>query len=108
MNGGAPVRTTILNTSCPGSQFYDHYEQDQTDEAIATHGLFRWYGPEGQAPAREVATLEKEFAVLLFSMCMRWRRGRWRFTRPWQGWASARVMKSFSPPGHGTPVTTLS
>ncbi len=65
MNGGAPVRTTILNTSCPGSQFYDHYEQDQTDEAIATHGLFRWYGPEGRPQPVKVATLEKEFAELL-------------------------------------------
>ncbi len=65
LNGGTPVRTTILNTSCPGSQFYDHREQDLTDEAISTHGLFRWYAPEGQPQPTKVATFEKEFARLL-------------------------------------------
>ena len=59
------MRTTILNTSCPGSQFYDHHEQDLTDEAISTHGLFRWYGPEGRPQPTKVATFEKEFAQLL-------------------------------------------
>lgn len=65
LNGGTPVRSTILNTSCPGSQFYDHHEQDLTDEAISTHGLFRWYGPAGQPQPTKVATFEKEFAQLL-------------------------------------------
>ncbi len=65
LNGGAPVRSTILNTSCPGSQFYDHHEQDLADEAISTHGLFRWYGPEGRPQPTKVATFEKEFAKLL-------------------------------------------
>ena len=65
LNGGAPVRATMLTTSCPGSQFYDHHEQDLTDEAIATHGLFRWYGPEGKPQPAKVASFEKEFARLL-------------------------------------------
>ncbi|MGA2032053.1 MAG: DegT/DnrJ/EryC1/StrS family aminotransferase [Thermoguttaceae bacterium] len=65
LNGAAPVRTTILSTSCPGSQFYDHHERDLADEAISTHGLFRWYGPEGQPQPAKVATFEKEFAKLL-------------------------------------------
>ena len=65
LKGGTPVRTSILNTSCPGSQFYDNHEQDLTDEAISTHGLFRWYGPEGQPQPNKVATFEKEFSKLL-------------------------------------------
>ncbi len=65
LNGGTPVRTTVLNTSCPGSQFYDHREQNLTDEAIATHSLFRWYGPEGQPQPAKVATFEKEFAKVM-------------------------------------------
>jgi 8-amino-3,8-dideoxy-alpha-D-manno-octulosonate transaminase len=65
LNGAAPVRTTILSTSCPGSQFYDHHEQDLADEAIATHGLFRWYGPEGKPQPAKVAAFEKEFARFL-------------------------------------------
>ncbi len=65
LNGGTPVRTTILNTSCPGSQFYDHHEQNLADEAISTHGLFRWYGPEGRPQPTKVATFENEFAKLL-------------------------------------------
>ena len=55
----------MLNTSCPGSQFYDHHEQDLTDEAIATHGLFRWYAPEGKPQPAKVASFEQEFARLL-------------------------------------------
>ena len=27
INGGKPVRTTSLDTSCPGSQFYDDKEE---------------------------------------------------------------------------------
>jgi len=65
LKGGAPVRTTILSTSCPGSQFYDQHEQDLADAAISTHGLFRWYGPEGRPQPTKVATFEKEFAQVL-------------------------------------------
>ena len=65
LNGGTPVRSTILNTSCPGSQFYDQHEQVLADEAISTHGLFRWYAPEGQPQPKKVAAFEKEFAKFL-------------------------------------------
>jgi 8-amino-3,8-dideoxy-alpha-D-manno-octulosonate transaminase len=65
LKGETPVRATILNTSCPGAQFYDHHEQDLADEAISTHGLFRWYGPEGRPQPTKVAAFEKEFARLL-------------------------------------------
>ncbi len=65
VNGAARFRPTVLNTSCPGSQFYDHCEQDLADEAIATHGLFRWYGPAGRPQPTKVAAFEQEFAKLL-------------------------------------------
>ena len=65
LNGARRCAPRCLNTSCPGSQFYDHCEQDLTDEAIATHGLFRWYGPEGRPQPNKAATFEKEFAKLL-------------------------------------------
>ena len=47
------------------AQFYDQREQVLADEAISTHGLFRWYAPEGQPQPKKVAAFEKEFAKFL-------------------------------------------
>jgi 8-amino-3,8-dideoxy-alpha-D-manno-octulosonate transaminase len=62
INGGKPVRTTPLTTECPGAQFYDDKEQAEVTQAVESHSLFRWYGP--QTP-RKVAAFEKEFAKVM-------------------------------------------
>jgi hypothetical protein len=54
LNGGTPVRSTILTTSCPGSQFYDHHQQELTEEAISTHGLFGIFQLHKMITAAEV------------------------------------------------------
>ncbi len=65
INGGRPVRATALDTSCPGSQFYDDKEETAAEQAVETHSLFRWYGAPGRGNPQNVAAFEKEFAKVL-------------------------------------------
>jgi 8-amino-3,8-dideoxy-alpha-D-manno-octulosonate transaminase len=62
LDGGKPVRATSLTTECPGAQFYDDKEQIEATQAVESHSLFRWYGP--QTP-RKVANFEKDFAKVI-------------------------------------------
>ena len=64
VKGGKPVRSTVLNTQCPGTQFYDNQEQGEVSEAVASRSLFRWYGP---AKPEKVTKFEQEFAKFLDS-----------------------------------------
>jgi 8-amino-3,8-dideoxy-alpha-D-manno-octulosonate transaminase len=60
IEGGTPVRATRLTGSGnPGTQFYDDQEQTEVRQAVETHSLFRWYGP--QTP-QKVAKFEQELA----------------------------------------------
>jgi len=60
--GGTPVRATALTTQCPGTQFYDSQEQGEVSEAVASHSLFRWYGPN---TPQKVTKFEREFGAFM-------------------------------------------
>jgi len=64
VKGGKPTRSTVLKSECPGAQFYDSQEIGEASEAVASHSLFRWYGP---AKPEKVTKFEQEFAKFLSS-----------------------------------------
>ncbi len=65
INGGKPVRTTPLDTACPGAQFYDEKEATGAEHAVETRSLFRWYGSPGGGAPRNVSEFEREFAKVM-------------------------------------------
>ena len=61
-DGGTPVRSTPLQASYWGPQFYGPEERDLLLNVLQTQRPFRWYGP-GPEPPDKVAAFESEFAA---------------------------------------------
>jgi dTDP-4-amino-4,6-dideoxygalactose transaminase len=55
----SPVRSTPLQATYWGSEYYDAQEQQQLDDVLKARSPFRWYGPQ---PPLKVLTFEKQFA----------------------------------------------
>jgi len=64
MNGGPPVRATMLEAKLPGPQYYDEDERRELLEVLDNRSPFRWWGsdPKGKPPDKCI-NFEKEFAA---------------------------------------------
>jgi len=58
LNGGTPVRATMLHAKNPGPQYYDEEEQRELLDVLASRLPFRWDRADGKA-----INFEKEFAA---------------------------------------------
>lgn len=61
VNGGKPVRQTMLRTGYYGTQYYDEKERQELIEVLETGRPFRWYGTGGEPP-KKALTFEKELS----------------------------------------------
>jgi 8-amino-3,8-dideoxy-alpha-D-manno-octulosonate transaminase len=64
LDGGPPVRSTMLEAKLSGPQYYDDEEQRELLEVLKNRSPFRWWGidPQGKPPDK-CMNFEKEFAA---------------------------------------------
>ncbi len=64
MNGGAPVRSTMLEAKLSGPQYYGEEEKQEVLDVINNRSPFRWWGidAKGKAPDKCI-NFEKEFSA---------------------------------------------
>lgn len=61
INGGKPVRSTLLRAGYFGTQYYDEAERRALEDVLNSGSPFRWYGPGPNRP-NKVLNFEREFA----------------------------------------------
>ncbi len=64
LEGGKPVRATMLEARLPGPQYYDNDERGELLDVLNNRSPFRWWGidPKGKPPDKCI-NFEKEFAA---------------------------------------------
>jgi len=64
LDGGTPVRATMLVEKLPGPQYYDDEERRELLEVLDNRSPFRWWGsnPKGKPPDKCI-NFEREFAA---------------------------------------------
>jgi len=64
LDGGTPVRATMLVEKLPGPQYYDDDERRELLDVLNNRSPFRWWGsdPKGRPPDKCI-TFEREFAA---------------------------------------------
>jgi len=64
LDGGTPVRATMLVEKLPGPQYYDDDERRELLDVLNNRSPFRWWGsdPKGKPPDKCI-TFEREFAA---------------------------------------------
>ncbi|MBI1940482.1 MAG: DegT/DnrJ/EryC1/StrS family aminotransferase [Acidobacteria bacterium] len=64
LDGGPPVRATMLEAKLSGPQYYDEEEQRELLDVLKNRSPFRWWGydPKGKPPDK-CMNFEKEFAA---------------------------------------------
>jgi 8-amino-3,8-dideoxy-alpha-D-manno-octulosonate transaminase len=64
LDGGPPVRATMLVEKLPGPQYYDDEERRELLEVLDNRSPFRWWGsdPKGKPPDKCI-NFEREFAA---------------------------------------------
>ena len=64
LDGGPPVRATMLAEKLPGPQYYDDEERRELLEVLDNRSPFRWWGsdPKGKPPDKCI-NFEREFAA---------------------------------------------
>lgn len=63
MNGGTPVRATMLHAKSPGPQYYDQEERQEVIDVVESRSPFRWDRFDGKPLPSKTLTFEKEFAA---------------------------------------------
>ena len=63
LNGGTPVRATMLNFKSPGPQYYDHEERQEVLDVLESRSPFRWSRFDGKGMPPKTLGFEKEFAA---------------------------------------------
>jgi 8-amino-3,8-dideoxy-alpha-D-manno-octulosonate transaminase len=63
MNGGTPVRATLLHAKNPGVQYYDEEERREVLDVIEIRSPFRWSRFDGKGLPPKAIGFEKEFAA---------------------------------------------
>lgn len=64
VDGGTPVRSTMLEAKLPGPQYYDDEERRELLDVLENRSPFRWWGsdPHGKLPDKCI-NFEREFAA---------------------------------------------
>ena len=64
VDGGPPVRATMLEAKLSGPQYYDDEEQRELVEVLKNRSPFRWWGIDAKGkPPDKCMNFEKEFAA---------------------------------------------
>lgn len=64
LEGGAPVRSTMLEARLPGPLYYDEEERREVLDVLNNRSPFRWWGIDAKAkPPDKCINFEKEFAA---------------------------------------------
>ena len=63
LNGGTPVRTTMLEFKSPGPQYYDDEERQEVLDVLESRSPFRWSRFDGKGMPPKTISFEKEFAA---------------------------------------------
>jgi 8-amino-3,8-dideoxy-alpha-D-manno-octulosonate transaminase len=63
MNGGTPVRATMLHAKNPGPQYYDEEERREVLDVLDSRSPFRWDRFDGKDTPSKTLSFEKEFAA---------------------------------------------
>ena len=63
MDGGTPVRATVLRPRSPGTQYYDEQEKREVLDVLERRSPFRWGSYDRQGLPEKTINFEKEFAA---------------------------------------------
>lgn len=63
INGGTPVRATMLHAKNPGPQYYDEEERQELLDVLESRSPFRWDRFDGKGLPPKAINFEKEFAA---------------------------------------------
>lgn len=63
LNGGTPVRSTMLEARNPGPQYYDDEERREVLDVLESRSPFRWDRFDGKGLPPKAINFEKEFAA---------------------------------------------
>jgi 8-amino-3,8-dideoxy-alpha-D-manno-octulosonate transaminase len=63
LNGGTPVRATMLHAKNPGPQYYDDEERREVLDVLDSRSPFRWDRFDGKGLPPKAINFEKEFAA---------------------------------------------